>query len=193
MKALLKSSHSQANLDVFELTTKNHADYCSIHGYTYLPVEEPYNPRLDVKQLLSYLKKYDIVMTIGCDLLIQHPEWTIEEMLSRGITMCPELNSPTLNADLIIYTREAITTINKIADIQRRMRDGQTAFNHMKLRDKNIHVNPVLQIAAPVMNPTKDYSKVCVGDYFAVHYHTIGKRPDVLSKAEGLKKDLGIC
>lgn len=193
MKALIKSSHSRANLDVFELTTENHAAYCSRHGYAYLPVEESYNPYVDVPQLLSYLEEYDVVMTIGCDLLIQHPEWTIEKMLSPGITMCPELRSGTLNADLVIYTRESIPTINKIADIQRKMRDGQTAFNHMKLRDKNIHINPRLQIAAPVMNPTKDYSKVCVGDYFAVHYHTIGKRPDVLSKTEGLKKDLGIC
>lgn len=193
MKALLKSSHSQSNLDVFELTTKNHAAYCSRHGYTYLPVEEPYNPYLDSKQLLSYLEDYDIMMTIGCDLLIQHLEWCVEDLMSPGITMCPELNSTTLNADLIIYTREAITIINNIESIQRRMRDGQTAFNHMKLRDKNIYVNPMLQIAAPVMNPTQDYSKVCVGDYFAVHYHTIGKPPDVLSKAEGLKKDLGIC
>lgn len=190
MHTIIKTSYSQNNLGVFELTTQNHSDYCIKHGYTYHPVDEPYNPYIDVDEILGYLTEYDLVVTMGVDVLIQHPETPIERFAHDGVTMCRELQSGTLNADLILYTRAAIPILNKVADIQNEMKDGQTALNHLSIRTKGIYEEPMLQIAAPVMNDRLDYKNVCIEDYFALHYHTVGKMPTVTAKADGLKKDL---
>ena len=170
MHTILKTSYSPNNRGVFELTTQNHDDYCLKHGYTYCPVDEPYNPYINVDEILGYLKEYELVVTMGVDLTIQHPEIPIEQFARKGITICPEIKSGILNADLVLYTRESVALLEKIKVEQVHMKDGQTAINHFSKRSNLIHREPMLQIAAPVMNDRLDYKNVCIEDYFALHY-----------------------
>ena len=191
MKVLFKTSYSSNNLKVFKLTFDNHADYCSRHGYTYMPVDEPYSPRMDLDELEKCVKEYDIVCTIGVDLLIQYPDCLLEDFYHPGITLCKEVG-PTLNGDFILWGgEEGLQLIEELRKIEGKHWSTQAALNNMHSRKvPNIHLEPMMQIAAPSMNPNVDYTNINVDDYFALHYHTLGADANVGRKYERLKEDL---
>lgn len=185
MTLLFITSHSSNNQAVFDLTTKNHSDYCARHGYTYAPVTEPYNPRFDAEKVKGLLSGCDVVACFGCDVVIQHPEIPLDRYLHPGLTIGRELTG-TLNADLTLFTKDACGLIDEIADMSSRLPDSQQAINLLYKHRKMITVEPMIQIAAKEMNPTLDYSHVCYEDFFAVHYHSIGNKPVVCDKAKAL-------
>lgn len=192
MKVVLISSHSANNKAVFDLTTKNHSDYCRLHGYFYRPIEEVYHPRSDIPFVLTLLENFDAVVNIGCDVVIQKQTCPIERFIKGGLTVGRELNSGTLNGDLLIMNKAAVPLLREIDSLQKSAPDTQTIINRLESKRGNIFVEPLLQVAAPTMNPSIDYSSICVEDYFAVHHHTIGKVPLVAEKIKGLSADLNI-
>lgn len=186
MKVVLTSSYSANNKAVFDLTTKNHSDYCRLHGYFYRPIEEVYHPRMDIPFVLTLLENFDAVVNIGCDVVIQKQTWPIDRFISDGLTVGTELKSGTLNGDLLIMNKAAVPLLKEIDRLQKSAPDTQTIINRLQGKRPTIFVAPLLQVAAPTMNPSIDYISVRVEDYFAIHYHTIGKPPIVADKLKGL-------
>ena len=192
MNVVLISSHSANNKAVFDLTTKNHSDYCRLHGYFYRPIEEVYHPRIDIPFVLLLLENFDVVVSIGCDVVIQKQTCPIDRFISDGLTAGRELKSGTLNGDLLIMNKAAVPLLKEIDKLQNSAPDTQTVINQLQGKRSTIFVAPLLQVAAPSMNPSIDYSSVRVEDYFAIHYHAIGKVPLVEDKIKGLSADLNI-
>jgi hypothetical protein len=195
MKIVFLTSHSANNLDVFMSSLKNHQDYCNKHMYTLINCEGPYSVYVDMALIKSFFKKdYDIVVIIGTDVLIQKLDNPITAYMpvNSGITMCREIaNGNALNGDFIIISKscESDELLTSLQDTQKRFATTQDCLNELQSR---IHVSPYLQIAAPSMNPTIDYTKFNLGDYFSVHYHTIGAAPIVSEKAKAMRADLGV-
>ena len=185
MKVVLTSSHSANNKAVFDLTTKNHSEYCKRHDYTYMPVEEPYHPKLDIPFVKKLINEYDVVVNIGCDVVIQHPETPITVYANPGVTVGRELLG-TLNGDLILFTKEAMSTVDAIDKLHRYMGSSQDAINFLAKHNNGIFVEPWLQIAAKELNTHLDYTYVCYNDYFAVHYQKIGYVPVINEKVKYL-------
>ena len=190
MTVLLISSHSANNQNVFELSTDNHREYCERHGYTYRPVEEPYNPYTNTTLIGQVLQDFDVVVNIGCDCIIQHPETPVSDFVHSGFTIGKELHSDTMNADVIIWTREALQMFKDIERYQHNYNTGQEFINRLyKDWYPFIHIEPYLQIAAPRMNPTQNYKGIDTKRYWVIHYHTIGYSPVPRAKANAMKLD----
>ena len=184
MKLIFRTSYSQNNRKVFELTTKNHAEYCERHGYVYMPVEEKYSPYIDMgKAQWDLLNNADVLAFIGTDVLIQHPEKPLTDFVHDGITMCHDYPNGMLNGDMVLMSGKwAVYLCPKVAVLQQQRRSTDAAIELMRGKFKGIHDEPMMQIPAPNMNPTVDYSGVDTKDYFAIHYHALyasnGTTPD---------------
>ena len=190
MRVLLVSSHSANNQNVFELSTDNHREYSERHGYTYRPVEEPYNPYTNVDLIRQGLEEFDVVLNIGCDCIIQQAMTPVSALVHTGLTIGRELRSDTLNADVIIWDRSALSMLKDIERHQHKYHTGQDYINKMyKDWSPLITVDPYLQIAAPRMNLTQNYRGVCINRYWVLHYHTIGYSPVPRAKANAMKLD----
>ena len=188
MRTVLRSSYGEGNRNVFALTTQNHAEYCKRHGYDYLPVEEKYNPYVDTDMLFKLLDDYDLVVTIGCDVVIQQLDTPVDKFFHRGIVMCKEYAGPTLNADLMLYNgARAGDILYRLSIFQQQRATGQAALNALYGKVPGIYNEPDMQIAAPSMNPKLDYSGVDFTKYFALHYHTLGEWANPPKKYEQLK------
>jgi len=188
IKGCLLQSVSPNNFKLFGLTYENHYGYVQKHGYDFLVYNEPYTPYIVTDRVRTLLHTYDVVITIGCDLLIQHPELSL--VYPHTVTMCRELGHGCLNGDLIIYRSlpETFKNLDTLDEYQYKFKDGQQALN----RCFSVHEEPMLQIAAPIMNPHKDYTGVNIEDYFAMHFHALGKLPDVTDKSTAIENFLKI-
>lgn len=193
MKTVFTSSYSNNNIGVFNLSLKNHVDYCKKHGYDLINYKEEYSPHLDISRIKQLFKDgYDIIVTIGTDVIIQKMNSPITDYIASdtGITMCREIaNGHALNGDLIILIKSGIldNTLDTLENTQYRFDSTQSCINKNKIPVSN---SPWLQIAAPNMNPAINYSPFNINDYFSIHYHTIGKVPAVTEKIVGMRKGL---
>lgn len=190
----LVTSHSANNLDVYNASLLNHTEYCRRHDYALIANDETYNPRLNVDQMLWLLKIYDVVVTMGCDLLIQHPAQPLTDFVSPVISICPEILSGTLNADFIVYHRSPLLMnfLHMFRQRQGAFPDSQQLLNVL-YQDGNqaIRVFPKMQLASPLMNSGVDYSGINIEDYFALHFHTVGSAPNPVDKAEKMRTYCG--
>ena len=194
MSAVFIESYSAGNREVFELSLSNHAAYCERHGYRLINIDEPYNPYIDTARIRHYLERFQLVVVIGADVVIQCPKVRIEQFASGGISMCPEYGGGTLNGDLIVFSgcRETYAVLDKLDAMQRSTPDGQTALNHLHWQGfDGIHAVEKMQIAAPKTNPDVDYSGVDLREYFALHYHRMGFYAWVADKVRGMREDAG--
>ena len=193
MKIVFTSSYSKNNIEVYNLSLDNHVRYCQKHGYDLSTYNEPYSPYLDVERLRYFFDQgYDAIVNIGTDVIIKKMDIPITDYMDGldGLIMCREItNGNSLNGDFIIMIRgkETDNILNVLDSNQRRYNSAQDCLNFNNLP---IHESPYLQIAAPNMNPSIDYSKFNLNDYFSFHYHTIGHAPSVRCKADGMKRDL---
>ena len=193
MSAVFIISYSANNRDVFELSLPNHAAYCSRHGYELVNIDEPYNRYVDTVRIRRYFARYELVVVMGTDVVIQRPEIRIEGFARAGIAMCPEFGNGTLNGDLMIFADcpETYAVLDKLDAVQRQKTDGQTALNELRRQGfGGIYAVEKMQIAAPIMNPGVDYSGVALREYFALHYHRMGSAPIPADKAAAMRCDL---
>jgi hypothetical protein len=186
----LVTSHSPDNQEVFELTRDNHSDYCKRHGYTYIPNEEPYSWYIDPKYAAKVLDDHEYVFFIGCDLFIQRPSTTLEELSADGVAMCRELKSGLLNGDSIIFKHcdNSYKALDWLLKNQHKYPHTQSALNALcKEQPELVHNVPYTQIAFPEMNPSIDYRPIDLDKYFALHFFTLGKQAVIKEKIRFLK------
>lgn len=187
-------SWSQNNREVFELSLPNHTQYCARHGYHLQNIEEPYNKYVDTDRIRQNLERFDVVVTLGTDVVFQHmecPLWPFFPL--HGIAMAPQHGDGVLNGDFIIFTRcdETTAILDCLDTFQHSRQHGQEALNEMYVGGGYwICAFPHLQIAAPAMNPGVDYSSVDVSEYLALHYHTMGAVPVPKDKAAAMRQDI---
>lgn len=178
MKVCFYNSHSENNRLVFELSTINHSRYCEKHNYDILNVCEPYIRTIPVDKIKALLSVYDIVATVGSDILFTNINKPITEYPIRDITMAREQHPmKTLNGDFVVFTRNS--NLVDLEKIQNETHDAQAALN--VLGDK-INVCDELQKADPAMNPSFSELLWKPGD-FSIHFHQYGVIPNVYHKA----------
>ena len=135
-KIIFWSSYSDNNLNVFNKSLLNHQKYCNIHKYDLLNFKESYNRYIDVQRILDLFEKYDIVITIGTDIIIKRMQDPIENYIDNSfcITMCREVSKQkVLNGDFIIYIKsdETFKILNNIKANQLKYVDGQSFLNNL--------------------------------------------------------------
>lgn len=157
--------------------------------------KEPYSSYLNINRVIDlFLQGYDVVIAFGTDVVIKK-NIPITNYISPdmgGIIMCREVaNKHHLNGDFIIMINHEWTmnVLRQLDMIHYRFNSSQDAINYLQCP---VGESPYLQVAAPVLNPLIDYSHIDLDKYFSFHYHTIGERPCVMEKAEGMKHDLGV-
>lgn len=185
-------SFSRNNLDVYNLSLRNHAEYCSKHGYVLRNIEEPYNKFVDTARIRETLRRFDVAVTIGTDVVIRRPEIAIENFVRPGVTMCPQHGDGVLNGDFILFTAcpETHAILDALDAFQRQTDHGQAALNILFKRGvKGINAVGYLQIAAPIMNPGVNYDGVDLDRYFSLHYHQMGIVPIPAAKAAAMRAD----
>ena len=185
-------SYSRNNLDVYNLSLRNHAEYCSRHGYVLQNIEEPYNKFVDTDRIREKLRQFDVVVILGTDVIIRRPEIAIETFVRPGISMCPQHGDGVLNGDFIIFTATADTyaVLARLDGIQYHTDHGQAALNYLyRCGMPGIHAVEYLQIAAPIMNPGVNYDGVDLDRYFSLHYHQMGIAPIPAAKAAAMRAD----
>lgn len=197
MKICFWTSYSDNNLNVFNLSLHNHDMYCKQHNYSLINYKEPYNKYINVNRILNLFNDYDIVISIGTDIIFKRIDDEIDRYIDQhGITMCREIHHlHVLNGDFIIYTNceETKHILKLINDNQRKYEHGQAYINYLTDNNLiNINNSQYLQIAAPVRNSNYDYSKYDLNKYLTFHYHTLGWAPNPNRKYHYMYNDLNI-
>lgn len=191
LKVIFVTSWSENNREVFGLSLNNHCAYCNSHGYELANIEEPYNKFVDTDRIRRMFRDHDVVVSIGTDVMIQK-DWPLEQFLPiPAAGMCRQIDDSAYNADLVVWYRSSLTyeLLAALDDHQYEFVHGQAAMNALaETVDPQYITNmPLLQIAAPEMNPGVDYSGVNVAEYFAIHYHTMGAVPVPSDKAAAMR------
>lgn len=83
MKIAVVSNHSSRNVELARLTSGNHWDYAARHGYDSITLRMAYEESFTwgLTRLREILEDYDVVFSIGSDVLITNPSLSIESML----------------------------------------------------------------------------------------------------------------
>ena len=212
-KTCLTSDYSSHNKRIRDLSYCNHLCYCEQHGYDLIEFKCPYNPHLNIDRMLSLLDKYEFVVNIGTDVIIQKSEIGIPDLCKgpevkykkngvltcypEGIippcVACKEYFGSVINGDFVILHKcsEAYDFLKWLKNNQEKTYDSQSWLTRLYNEGHRwFGENPKIQIAAPSINKHKNFSGVNVSDYFSIHFHTLGIHPDVDTKYKGMTEFL---
>jgi hypothetical protein len=109
MKILILSNWSDKIAELNAITAPNKLQYAERHGYEFENIEHPYEEHVKWLEIIrDRLGKYDVVMTVGCDVLFMNHRVKVEEMF------WPRLNpgwkiSGTISDQRVIIAREHIS------------------------------------------------------------------------------------
>lgn len=136
MKTLILSNWSSRIAELNDLTEPNKAAYARMHDYEFENVKMPYSDESHVNwlhYLLEKLNEFDIVMTMGCDVLVMNQSIKIDDqfpfagsptspigrdgrvILAKDLTCCWPIQ---INNDVMIWPSgtKAIELIRKLID-----------------------------------------------------------------------------
>lgn len=108
MKVLAVTSHSKNNESLYNLTIKNHIDYFNKYGISYLTLIDDYNKFIDVQFFKNLLLNYELVFTVGSDVLFTDFNRNIFDFLdlNKDINVCEEgLGVSITNGEIVFYKR----------------------------------------------------------------------------------------
>lgn len=129
MKTLILSNYSQKIAELNALTAPNKQAYADRHGYTFENIEWDYSAQVEgLELLLTRSYQFDVVMTVGCDVLFMDLSRPIEKSLLievndyRPIIAREHLTWWPINNDVMIWssgklTRSIIRNIIRNADV----------------------------------------------------------------------------
>lgn len=108
MKTCILQTHSAENEALYQLTLPNHADYAGRHGYDMIQMNIPYAVamRRSLSIVEETLKQYDLVFTVGSDVLFTSPEVALTRFLrgDEGVVISLEdIGGSRCNADTILW------------------------------------------------------------------------------------------
>ena len=120
MRVLLTSCHSESYEGVFQSTVANQVAYCRKHGYSFTPhymttkeiTDGNHNSYLEfIKEMLPY---YDVIMTVGADVLFMNTDKTVEQMFApeAGQQIATAPDQPTVYSNEIILWRNCRSSID---------------------------------------------------------------------------------
>lgn len=94
-----------------EVTTPNHAEYCLLHGYTFIARALPYDQAVrDFQFLDDLLSIFDIVWCLDSDAVVTDMTKRVQDLpLRRGMNVCRENIStpdPWINCGSVIWARD---------------------------------------------------------------------------------------
>jgi len=113
MKTLILKTHSPENARLYQASISNHVQYAERHGYDLLTLNRPYSEvMLSCLDLIkNALKEYDMVVTVGSDVLFTRMETPMSFFLfpeDVGVVISDEdIGGSAVNADLIIWRDNA--------------------------------------------------------------------------------------
>lgn len=109
MKVAIFKNHSIENNELHKASLLNHQEYADRHGYDLVTWNRPYSEamRCGLSWVDRLLDPYEIVVTVGSDVLFTRMETPIESFLQpgNGVVISEEdVGGSKVNADLIIWT-----------------------------------------------------------------------------------------
>lgn len=123
MKPIMLNMHSKNNEQLFQLTLKNHAEYCGKYEYHMLNLNQPYNINLDIPLILGLLNTFGAVIALGSDIWFTNMDIEImglvkpDAAMTMGQDPCADIP---VNADFVIFqnTPKIKSLLEKIGKIQ---------------------------------------------------------------------------
>lgn len=108
MRTCILNIHSSVNEDLFQLTLPNHANYAGRHGYDMLCMNRSYEEAWYGCEdyVLTLLRLYDRVLTVGSDIIFTCPELSLERFDNgrHSVFIGAEgLNSSPVNFDMVLW------------------------------------------------------------------------------------------
>ena len=146
-RILLLSSYSKNNLEVFELTHKNHQAYAEKWCLDTLNVQEPYNPHNNFKELKLLLQIYKTVISVGADILFTKFNKDIREFNDEKypVVIQEESKGATVNGDFIFFNKALLPVIDEFNSEDAKRNTTQTYLNRIRNTGK-VFVHPIRTI-----------------------------------------------
>lgn len=108
MKIVVLSNYGDSIADLNALTAPNKQAYCDKHGYTFENINHPYAEHVKWLEIIrDRVSKYDVVMTVGCDVLFMNQTLKIERFIEsddyRPIIAREHISWWPINNDVMIW------------------------------------------------------------------------------------------
>lgn len=203
MKILMTSNYSLNNKKLFDLTIKNHFDYCSKFNIDMLNTMSKYNPKNNFSELKKLFELYDVIITVGTDILFTNFNKDIREFndFNKPLTIQHE-GTYSVNGDFIFWNKTILKNdfINLLENLDKTNPNTQETINQLvrkpnkQLFHQKINILPprTLQSICPYGNQNNKSIQNFIwknGD-FSIHAHRPGFAPNVYEKIDAITKFL---
>lgn len=203
MKILMTSNYSLNNKRLFDLTIKNHFDYCSKFNIDMLNTISEYNPKNNFSELKKLFELYDVIITVGTDILFTNFNKDIREFndFNKPLTIQNE-GTYSVNGDFIFWNKTILKNdfINFLENLDKTNPNTQETINQLvrkpnkQLFHQKINILPprTLQSICPYGNQNNKSIQNFIwknGD-FSIHAHRPGFAPNVDEKIDAITKFL---
>ena len=193
MKVIMLSDYSQNNMDVFNFTVINHIQYCQKYNIDFLSVMKPYSPRVDFGLIENLFERYDVVITIGTDILITNFDKNVLDYKGNcTLTIQEECPNGSVNGDFMIFDKNY--DYQRYFDFFKRNQMFYKSFQDLINYNKKLEsilklpvrtIQSIFPYGINAHNMKIKESLWKPGD-FSVHCHRPGKAPDKNHKIEDL-------